>query len=236
MREMIRMENVRKKYDDKTIPTLDEVDLTISRGEFVSISGVPGSGKTTLMNIITLRQQMDEGTYLLDGCDVRSLQPQSRSGIRNGFFATLFFDDTLFEEREYTPRSYSELSEEERIKRAADILKMLNGTKTELDDCVKTRRIERVVNEQKLKFELASIINRDPDVVVVDEPQGVMTPAAVRVVMDCLKDLNRDYGTTIIFATNNPEIAGETSRNILLSEGRVISDTKSAKQPVISAI
>lgn len=235
MQEMIRMKSVRKENQNKTT-ILDGVDISIGRGEFVSISGVPGSGKTTLLNIIALRQKMDSGIYLLDGYDVRSLQPQSRNGIRNGFFATLFFDDALFEEKEYTPRSYCELSEEERIKRAADLLKMLNGSKMEMDASVRTRRTERVVNEQKLKFELASIINRDPDVVVVDEPPGVMTPSAVRVVVDCLKDMNRDYGTTIIFATNNPEIAGETGRNILLSEGRAIAGARSEKQQVASAI
>lgn len=197
------------------------IDLTVRKGEFVSIVGASGSGKSTLMNIIGALDRPTEGTYVLDDVPMDDVPDDLLSDIRNSKIGFVFQTFNLIPRTSALknvelPMLYANVPLGKRTARA----KML------LDLVGMTERMDHMPNElsggQKQRVAIARAMANDPAIILADEPTGALDTTTGRLVMDLFHTLHREQGKTIVLITHNPELAAETERIITISDGRVI--------------
>lgn len=223
---VIEMKDIVKKFYIDTpneLEILHGVNLTIHKGEFVSIVGASGSGKSTLMNIIGALDRQTSGEYSLDGISMEEVGSNDLSKMRNkkiGFvFQTfnLISRSTAMDNVEL-PMLYSGLSKKERSKRAKLLLDMV-----EMGE-----RSRHMPNElsggQKQRVAIARAMANDPAIILADEPTGALDSSTGRLVMDIFHTLHKEQGKTIVLITHNDELAEETERIITIHDGRIQSE------------
>lgn len=222
---LIELKNVTKKYiqGNEEIKALDNVSVTIKKGEFVAIIGASGSGKSTLMNMLGCLDIPTSGEYYLDGVDVMSLKDTQLSYIRNkkiGFIFqgfNLIHGMTAYENVEL-PLIYRKVSKNKRKELSENALKMVS-----LSHRISHRPSEMSGGQQQ-RVAIARAIAASPPIILSDEPTGNLDKRSGREVMDILKNLNEN-GITVILITHDYEIAEQAKRKIKISEGRIAEDT-----------
>lgn len=221
---MIQLSNISKIYnrDGQKVVALDNVSLTIKKGEFIAILGPSGSGKSTLMNTLGLLDTPEKGTYLLDGKNVKKFDQDELAQIRNqqiGFIFQAFhlLPRTTALENVELPLLYSKKQTEKN--RAMKLLSSVG-----LED-----RGKHLPNElsggQKQRVAIARALINDPDIILADEPTGSLDRESGRGILKLLTQLNKN-GRTIIYITHEPEIATYANRIIEIEDGRIKSDSK----------
>ncbi len=202
------------------VHALRGISLTVARGEIVSIMGPSGSGKSTLMNILGCLDRPTSGTYKLDGQQVSDLSDDELAAIRNrkvGFVFQTF--NLLARQTAVTnvelPMRYGGTTNGRRRQRAIEALQSVG-----LGDRLSHRPSELSGGEQQ-RVAIARALVNNPAVILADEPTGNLDSKAGEEVMRILLALNKEYGTTLIFVTHDPEIAGRTERIIRLHDGLV---------------
>lgn len=220
---IIRMENIIKRFyigKPNELEILHGIDLTVHKGEFVSIVGESGSGKSTLMNIIGVLDRQTEGTYYLEGQDVNGMNDVVRSVIRNEKIGFVFQNFNLIPRsnalknvtlplmyREKRPKNVKELGME--------MLKLVG-----MED-----RATHLPNElsggQKQRVAIARAMINDPSIILADEPTGALDSQTGHMIMDIFHKLNKEQGKTIILVTHSKELAAETQRIITLHDGMI---------------
>lgn len=221
MENIIKMKGIRKVYEAGTIAThaLREVDLTIAKGEFVSIAGPSGSGKSTLLNIIGLLERYDDGTYELDGVDVRSLNDDEASELRNekiGFIFqnfNLIPELTLFDNVE-VPLIYRGMQAKERKQRVEEALQLVGLLGR------KGHRPDQLSGGQRQRVAIARALAGKPSLILADEPTGNLDSEMAASVMELLKKIN-EMGNTIVMVTHDDALAAKTHRQIHFTDGIV---------------
>ncbi len=223
---MIELDGIDKRYfigKPNELQVLQGVNLTIHKGEFVSIVGESGSGKSTLMNIIGALDKPTEGSYRLDGEDVQSLKDSQLSRIRNqkiGFVFQTFnlIGRTSARKNVEMPMMYARIPAPKRASRAKELLEMVGMTE----------RARHAPNElsggQKQRVAIARAMACDPPLLLADEPTGALDSATGRLVMDIFHRLNRELGKTIVLITHSQELAEETGRVVCIRDGRILAD------------
>ncbi|MDE2967070.1 MAG: ABC transporter ATP-binding protein [Chloroflexota bacterium] len=231
---MIRLEGVRKTFTagETQIHALDGVSLEIDRGEFVAIMGQSGSGKSTMMNIIGLLDQPDEGAYLLSGQNVAALSEQARARLRGTAFGFVFQSYSLLPrmsalEQVELPLIYQGVRD--RRRRAAQAL-----VRVGLADRI-GHRPTQLSGGQQQRVAIARSLVVNPLVVLADEPTGALDTATGRDVMTLLSDLVDQHGMTIILVTHEEEIAAFAHRTVRMRDGRIIEDSGAASAAVSPA-
>jgi len=231
--ELIRVENLSKVYDTGAIQVqaLQEINLTVKKGEFVSIMGQSGSGKSTFMNILGCLDRPTAGKYYLDGVDVGSQDDDALSYIRNqkiGFVFQSFnlIPRTTAAKNVELPMIYARRSARERQSRALALLEKVGLSS----------RIHHLPNElsggQKQRVAIARALANDPPIILADEPTGNLDSASSVEIMELFKALNKE-GVTIIVVTHEPDIAQYTDRVIRFRDGRLIKDiTRTGGEPL----
>ena len=222
---MIELKDVYKIYSDgdSEIRALDGISLTIEKGEFTSIVGSSGSGKSTCMNIIGCLDIPTSGTYFLDGHDVSTLDEKELARIRNKELGFIFQQYNLIPklnilENVELPLIYRRMSADERRKRALKSLERVG-----LSDRI-NKYPSQLSGGQQQRVSIARALAGNPPVILADEPTGALDTKTGREVMNFLKELNND-GTTIVLITHDPSLAEETKRIIRIQDGKIISDT-----------
>jgi putative ABC transport system ATP-binding protein len=218
---MIRFENIRKVYQTGKISfeALKEVDLTIEKGEFVSIMGPSGSGKSTLMNIIGCLDTATEGSYYLEGENVAGLTFDQLSEIRNRKIGFVFQNFNLLPyatayENVELPLMFNGKGAKERKERVRKYLDLVG-----LWDWAKHRPTELSGGQQQ-RVAIARALVNDPAIILADEPTGNLDSQSGIEIMGIFTDLWK-AGKNILMVTHDPNIAAYSHRTIHLLDGRI---------------
>ncbi len=199
---MITLKNINKIYDlgEMKVEALKGIDLTINRGEYVSIMGPSGSGKSTLMHIMGILDTPSAGQYLLEDYDITSLPDRELARIRNRHFGFIFQSFNLFPELSalenvMLPLSYAGVSYRKRRDRAKELLNEvgLSHRMQHLPTMMSGGEQQRVA--------VARALSNDPDLILADEPTGNLPSDRGHEIMDILENLN-NKGVTIVMVTH----------------------------------
>ena len=226
MNEIIRLKNLTRdfKVGEETVHALRDVSFTIHTGEFVTIMGSSGSGKSTLLNTLGCLDTPTRGDYYLDTVPVRSMGKNARAILRNRKIGFVFqsynlLPKTTAVENVELPLLYNPaISASKRREKAIDALKAVG-----LGDRL-NHKSNQMSGGQMQRVAIARALVNDPAVILADEATGNLDSRTSYEILVLFQRLHAE-GRTIIFVTHNPEIAGFSGRNILLKDGRLISDT-----------
>ena len=230
MKEIIRLEDITRDFvvGDETVHALRGVSFTIHEGEFVTIMGSSGSGKSTLLNTLGCLDTPTRGEYYLDSVSVRTMGKNARATLRNRKIGFVFQSYNLLPkttaiENVELPLLYNAAySSSARKEKAVESLVAVG-----LGDRL-SHKSNQMSGGQMQRVAIARALVNDPAVILADEATGNLD---TRTSYDILVLFQRLYaeGRTIIFVTHNPEISQYSSRNILLKDGRVVSDVLNSK-------
>ena len=223
---IIKTENLTKDYETGTqvVSALKGINLSVEKGEFLSIMGPSGSGKTTLMNIIGCLDSPTNGSYYLNNKSVSKLDDDELAKIRNeeiGFVFQSFhllarnsaFDNVML------PLKYAGIGKEEATKRSNDVLDLVG-----LSSRSKHTPAELSGGQQQRVAIARALVNK-PSILFADEPTGNLDSKTGQDVMKIFKDLNKN-GQTIILITHEDSIAKQSNRIITIMDGLIKSDLR----------
>lgn len=228
---VIRMEQIIKRYyigQPNELQILNGIDLTVEKGEFVSIVGESGSGKSTLMNIIGVLDRQTEGRYFLEGRDVNMMRDEERSAIRNRRIGFVFQNFNLLPRANalknvMVPLMYSEEHIKNQKEKAMEMLEMVGMQERAL------HRPNELSGGQKQRVAIARAMINDPAIILADEPTGALDSKTSHMVMDLFHELHEKQGKTIVLITHSQELVAETQRIVTIRDGNVISDNGGVK-------
>lgn len=225
---MLSMKQITKVYRTELVEThaLRALDLHVAEGEFVAVTGPSGSGKTTFLNIAGLLEEFTGGEYVLDGENVRGLNDDARSRLRNrkiGFIFQSFNlipDLNLFDNVD-VPLRYRGMAANERKERIEKALADVG-----LASRMKHYPAELSGGQQQ-RAAIARALAGEPRLLLADEPTGNLDSQMARGVMELLEEINT-RGTTIVMVTHDPELAARAQRNVHIVDG-VATDLRTDK-------
>jgi putative ABC transport system ATP-binding protein len=231
---LIELQDVSKLYGfgDATTLALDEVTLTIEKGEFVAVMGPSGCGKSTLMNMIGLLDRPSHGQYRLEGKPVARLRQNSAAKIRRDKIGFIFQSFNLLPrltalENVALPLSYKGVPLVKRLKTASQMLERVG---------VQNREYylpSQLSGGQAQCVTIARALVNSPRLIIADEPTGNLDSGSSRLVMELLSDIHK-MGNTIIFVTHNPELTRFATRVLYMHDGSIIHDEKTVIGQVAS--
>ena len=222
---IIKIEDIRRDFvvGSETVHALRGVSFDINKGEFVSIMGTSGSGKSTMLNILGCLDKPTSGEYYIDGIAVSKLSKDKLSHIRNRKIGFVFQSYNLLPrttaiENVELPLLYNhEIGKKERHERAIEALKLVG-----LED-----RMMHMPNQlsggQQQRVAIARALVSDPVIILADEATGNLDTRTSYEIMSLFQQLNAQ-GKTIAFVTHEPDIAQFTTRTIMLRDGKIIKD------------
>jgi putative ABC transport system ATP-binding protein len=228
---IIQIANLSKIYkigaDIETI-ALNNISLTIKKGEFVAIMGPSGSGKSTLMHILGALDLPTKGKYFLDGQNVENLSEDQLSEIRNkkiGFIFQAFnlLPRTSVIDNVMLPMSYAGIPEHEQQEKAEKFLKLV-GLENRMH-----HTSNQISGGQQQRVAIARSLVMDPAILLADEPTGNIASVQADEIMGIFQDLN-EKGHTIIMITHEPDIAQHAKRIIYIKDGKIVEDKNNEKQ------
>ena len=222
---ILQLDHIYKEYiqGKMSVPVLNDVSLSVEKGEYVAIMGPSGSGKTTLMNIIGCLDRPTSGSYMLDGDDVLEYKDKAMSSVRLNSIGFVFQSFHLLPRQSALdnvclPLSYAGIPKKERRAMALHALERVG-----LSDRVDFKPTQ-LSGGQKQRVAIARAIVNNPKILLADEPTGALDTKSGRQVMDLFQSLN-DEGVTVVMITHDPEIASFAHRTIHIRDGEVF-DTK----------
>ena len=224
-RPLIKLEGVKKVFytDEVGTHALDNVNLEIQKGEYVSIAGPSGCGKSTLLSIVGLLDTPTDGLYALNEQAVTNLKPAQRAGVRNreiGFIFqsfNLIGDLTVYENVEL-PLTYRGMKASERKERATAALEKVGMA----------HRAKHLPSQlsggQQQRVAVARAVAGQPSILLADEPTGNLDSKNGEAVMELLKELHRG-GATICMVTHDARYASHAERTVHMFDGRVVEES-----------
>jgi putative ABC transport system ATP-binding protein len=226
MSAVVQLVGVEKTYrsGDVDVHAVRGVTLEIEAGEFVAFMGASGSGKSTLMNLLGCLDRCTRGRYLLDGVDVSELDRDELATIRNRKLGFVFQSFNLLSrtsalENVELPLLYGagRVSPQEMREKARNALSLVGLASRE------GHHPNELSGGQQQRVAVARALINDPEVLLADEPTGNLDSRTSVEIMGVFQRLN-EQGITIILVTHEPDIAAYTKRNIVMRDGRILSD------------
>ena len=221
---MIKTNNLQKIFRTEEVETwaLAEVNIEISKGEFVAVMGPSGCGKSTLLNILGLLDNPTSGEYYLNGKEVSKLKENQRTNLRKGVIGFVFQSFNLIEELNVyenieLPLLYMKMPAADRKKKVKEAMERMAISHRE------KHFPQQLSGGQQQRVAIARAVVANPDLILADEPTGNLDSKNGAEVMSLLTDLNRE-GTTIVMVTHSMHDAGYAGRIINLFDGRVVPE------------
>jgi putative ABC transport system ATP-binding protein len=220
---MINLEQVSKLYRTDRVETtaLDNINLEIGKGEFISVMGPSGCGKSTLLNLIGLLDEPSRGKVALDGKSIDRYGDRALAQVRNerlGFIFQQFHlvSDLSVVDNVEIPLLYRKMSNKERRKAALAALDRVGLSS-------RTRHFPtQLSGGQQQRVAIARAIVGKPGILLADEPTGNLDSQMGDEIMAILEDLNQREKTTIVMVTHDPRLADKTHRVVRLFDGRQV--------------
>lgn len=233
---VIRVEDVHKYYDlgETRVHALRGVSTSIERGEFVSIMGASGGGKSTFMNILGCLDKPTSGRYILEGTEVSKLDKKELALIRNRKIGFVFqgfnlLARTTAQENVELPTLYAQVSREEGKKRAQDALELVG-----LAD--RTHHFpSQLSGGQQQRVAIARALVNRPSILLADEPTGNLDSRTAVEIMDIFQNLN-NKGLTIILVTHEPDVAQFAKRSLFFRDGKIRRDEALVNRPIAAEV
>lgn len=226
---VIEMRELVKEYgvDETRVRALDEINLTIQKGEFVAIMGPSGCGKTTLLNILGLLDSATGGEYALDGRPVQDISSRERAVIRGNHIGFVFQSFNLVPrlnviENVALPLNYKRGFRYNKLRKASKVLKTFELQEREyyMPHQLSGGQVQRVA--------IARALVNNPSIILADEPTGNLDSKSSELIMNELRDIHR-RGNTIVMVTHNPDLTSYASRIIQMRDGRIARDSARKK-------
>ena len=225
MSSLLEVREVRRSYGSPPVNACDGVSLSVSRGEFVAIVGPSGSGKSTLLNLIGTLDRPDSGSVTIDGMDVSSLNDAELSGVRASLIGFVFQQFHLSPgvtalDNVADGLLYRGIPRAQRREKAREALEKVGlGHRIE-------HRPHQMSGGERQRVAIARALVGEPALLLADEPTGNLDSRSGDAIVSLLRDLN-DAGTTIIVITHDNDLAASLPRQIMIRDGRVVSDSGS---------
>lgn len=211
-------------FGENEIHALDNVDLTIEKGEFVAIMGPSGCGKTTLLNVLGLLDRPSGGEYKLSGRNVAKISEVKKARIRAKQVGFVFQNFNLLPkltiiENVALPLTYGRGARFRHLERASKMLKTFELDKREY------YMPGQLSGGQTQRVAIARALINNPSIILADEPTGNLDSKSSEIIMDELTAIHQK-GNTIIMVTHNPDLLSYASRVIHMRDGRIAKDTE----------
>lgn len=225
--EVAKLTDITRIYKIGEVETraLNGVSLSINSGEFTSLVGPSGSGKTTLLQLIGCLDKPSSGRVVIDGVDASNLNRNQRADLRKGaigfvfqFFA-LIPTLTAYENVEM-PLLLNGKSPAERKARVMELLEAVGMTDRA------NNRPDQLSGGQQQRVAVARALATDPKLILADEPTANLDTENGEQVMEIMKRLNKETGTTFVFATHDPRVIKYAGRVVTLQDGLIVKDAK----------
>ncbi len=223
---IINVKDIKKSYTVGTqeVNALRGINLSVEKGEFISIMGPSGSGKTTLMNIIGCLDTPSSGEYELNGSLVSKLEDDELARIRNKEIGFVFQSFNLLAknsvlENVMLPLKYAGFNKSEAVKKSNEVI-----DKVGLSDRLAHTPAELSGGQQQRVAIARALVNK-PSIIFADEPTGNLDSKTGKEVMTIFKELNAS-GQTIILITHEESIANQSNRIITIRDGLIKSDNR----------
>src|SRR6516165_2127979 len=217
---VIQTRHLTKEFirDEFHVVALDDVDIDIRKGEFVTLMGPSGSGKSTLLHLIAAMDKPTGGEIAVLGENLRQMTDRQIAHWRNEHVGFIFQSFNLIPvltalENVELPLKLTNLNKKERIEHAETALKLV-GLGDRLDHLPK-----QLSGGQEQRVAIARAIVTDPDLILADEPTGNLDAASAQEVLSLLQRLNKDFGKTIILVTHDPHAARFATKTRYLEKG-----------------
>jgi len=226
---MIKIENLSKIFQTEEIQTkaLNNINLNIQSGEFVSIMGPSGCGKSTLLNIIGLLDGFNEGSYQILNQEMANANESKRAKVRKENIGFIFQNFNLIDELSVydnieLPMIYAKVSSSERKKRVQEIAEKFNIV----------HRLKHYPQQlsggQQQRVAVARALVMNPKIILADEPTGNLDSTNGNEVMELLTDLHAQ-GSTILMVTHSAHDASYSEKIILMKDGEILSEKANQK-------
>jgi len=220
---LIRVEHVCKRYrlGNQYISALEDVSLTIENGVFLAIAGPSGSGKSTLLNLIGCIDTPTSGQIYVDGQDVTGRTPDELAGLRARAIGFVFQTFNLLpvlsaeENVEYPLLQFKDVDPSQRRARVARFLDIVGLSK------YARHRPNELSGGQRQRVAIARALVTLPKIVLADEPTANLDGKTGKRIIELMKRINRDSGTTFVFSTHDKKVIAEADRLVRIEDGRI---------------
>ncbi len=223
---LIELKNVYKifRLGGEEVVALNDVSLSIERGEFVSIVGPSGSGKSTLMHVLGCLESMTKGDYLFEGVNVSSFSDKQFAYLRNRKIGFVFQSYNLLSQYNVVqnvglPLLYAGLAAKERIEQSLSALKSTNLVHRN------SHRPSELSGGERQRVAIARAIVNKPEIILADEPTGNLDQRVGKEIINLFKQLCSERGVTIIIVTHDMNVAQVAPRRIEILDGQIVRDT-----------
>lgn len=225
---MIEAKNLKKVYKvgQLDLTVIDDLSLSINKGEFVSLIGPSGSGKSTVLNMLGCLDTPTKGDLTINGEDITKLDKTKLANFRGEHIGFIFQSFnlipvlTVYENIEYPLIMIQNLPEKERKKRVENLLHEVGMFEQ------KDKTPDKISGGQMQRVAIARALVTNPKIVFADEPTANLDSKTAHMIIELMKKIQKEHETTFVFATHDEKIVANVDRLITLVDGNITEDKK----------